>query len=258
MILLVMSATLLTNCGYSQTPQKEETVRVFIDPSDKIKGRQKNEVRQEIYAKSNNLSPGSRIILTKIEAPDSSDMDNRDEVILITRPDTTKPYPSMPKDCPTWTKTIKECEMENDAVEKKIKEFEEHLSGSLDSLLNSPEMEYSPIVEALPELPNDMCDSSCHLWIVSDMIQNSTFLSLYKKPIRSFDSLESEIEWDWGFPTEMEGSSVRIWRINRCRSSKEAEIQKSDEYKSFWNDYFTRVTGSKLSEDDWTPVPSGC
>ncbi|MDE2834023.1 MAG: hypothetical protein OXM02_05830 [Bacteroidota bacterium] len=136
------------------------------------------------------------------------------------------------------------------------------ISVEFDSVLHSPRIEQSPIIESLAwdfdmEFEDDehnanVCSKSCDVWIVSDMMQNSSFASFYDS-VPSFEAVNNDIEWEFGYGKGLKDAQVTIWQLNRCPADG-GNVQRTTEFKAFWDDYFNRAAGSKAA---WKTLPPG-
>ena len=238
--LLIVCVTLIAT-GCDQQPSdslgemSEDTVYILVDHSDTIRVERRDELKRQIRERvEDDLRPNARIILTKIDNQSSLDTTMHER----------------PKYKCDYNKDI--CE----EIGKQIRVFETRLFKSIDRLFENPEISQSPIIESLAALPGiTACDSSCHLWIISDMLQRSDLINFYNG-IPSFQEAKSDIEWESGFPV-IDSSGVKIWQLNRCQSEGK-EIQTNPKFGAFWEKYFDHITSSDgVWKNNTIPVTSG-
>ena len=229
-------------------PQKETNVRVlriFMDPSDPLDDNQVSRLKDEILSKVDSMDSGSEIVLTRIKGLYPPDTTNQEE-INIEKPDATSPLPPPGSVGCQLNHEREECEKAEEEAKEKLRVFKKNLSSSLDSLLSSEKMEWSPLVEVLGLHENNECDSSCHLWIVSDMLQHSPFLSFYKEAVPSFKDISGRLR----HASKSVYSNITIWQIERCQSKGgEIQVEQKNQLRDFWNTYFDQVADRKF--DKW-------
>ena len=239
-VLILVSATLASDHSHGQASQGEnegDSVLVFIDHSNKINDDQIEWLMtSDFFVKIDALPPHSKIVLTEIN--DGQDSSRTARKIHIKRPK----YEREDEEC---RRIIESCVPKG--TEQKFKKV---LEDSLTSLLKKPEeMDRSPIFRGLASPKNNTCDSSsCHLWVISDMLEYSDLANFYES-IPNFQDLKNRIGDHWGFPEKT--TNIIIWRLKRC-PSEGGEKQDSEEFKTFWNHYSDHVTGN---EAEWKFIP---
>jgi len=129
--------------------------------------------------------------------------------------------------------------------------FDLELKSHLVSLLKSEPNDSSPILKVLGSLDQNMCDDDrCnHLWVISDMLENSSEFNFYESVPKLEDDMRTII-FHYGFPEKID--STTIFRINRC--GDDLKVQSSNNFETFWNNYFFHVTGNKPK---WIYLPTG-
>jgi len=132
-------------------------------------------------------------------------------------------------------------------VENLETEFQDHLI----DLMKTQPRDDSPILQTLKSIDYLVDDEIIdQLFIVSDMLENSSLIDVYDSAMPNFESAKNEIKRGVGFPEKIQTSTVFL--LNRC--GDEGEIQQSAQFISFWNDYFSYIGDS---QPIWEDIPSG-
>jgi len=231
--------------------EKQKRIVIVVDASSKIRDYSmhiaKDEIEKSIF--SIHYNRPVEIIITELGKDDRSN-----KTTPLRRPDTG--FDQRPLACsPECNKFIESCISETEyeqikkKYEEKIKIFQTELEDRLNESIKTPPTDNSPILQTLKLL--DIGDKIFdELWVVSDMLENASIIDMYDLPIPIFEDIKNKIEQVYGFP-EKKGSTT-VFLLNRCGDG--GEIQKTNPFKSFWEDYFSHVTDNKPI---WKYIPSG-
>jgi len=146
-----------------------------------------------------------------------------------------------------------EYEQNKKKYEEEIKIFQTGLEDRLNESIKTPPTDNSLILQTLKSLDYNIEDETFdryRLWVVSDMLENSSVIDMYDLPIPIFEDIKNKIERIYGFPEKI--GSTTVFLLNRCGDG--GEIQETNPFKSFWEDYFSHVTDNKPI---WKDIPSG-
>ena len=212
-------------------------IAFIIDPSHEINMSQRVDLKREFEEILQSVEPCQRSHLSIIVDQDSLNTARR-KIIKVVSPD----RPS--QGCNRFRSACK-------SIERKWENYPKSIINHLDGFLSSGSIESSPIIEILGLIDHQICQLGCHhVWIVSDMLQHSSLLSMYET-IPDFQTIKRKIEKNYGFPETFQNSSIKIWQLGRSLTDG-GEIQELDQFQEFWNQYFNLVNGSKPT---WEYVP---
>jgi len=125
--------------------------------------------------------------------------------------------------------------------------FEDHLS----NLMKTQPSDDSPILQTLKSIDYIVDDEKIdQLYIVSDMLENSSLIDMYDSEIPDFEGAKDEIRRGYGFPEKT--ATTTVFLLNRCGDA--GEIQQTGPFMSFWDDYFSYIMGD---QPIWEHIPSG-
>ncbi len=218
------------------------TVRIVVDHSDVLDAYQVREVKNRLLDRLYATPALSRkikhtIILSQVretETPEKTDS----LAVRHTFPRRTCPWYQWP--CKS---------LEQDSLLARYA-----IESTIDSLVRRPPTRKSYILRSLALPQVKPCKTSCILWIMSDMLENSGWGSFYPpNNIPQFSAVRNQIRRQWGLPENLQGSTSVIFKLNRC-STEGGNAQSAPEYEEFWNAYFMYVTGN---EPDWVDISIG-
>jgi len=251
-ISLSVANVLGQECPSPTQSGKSIRTAIVIDPSSEISKNSRSNAQSEISNTIDSINRNNGLVLISTEIKNGHLSDATFH---------KRPMFKIPVKAPLWCdvkckRLFGKCTTEDEFNDLKsefnddLMGFEEELQSYLDSLFNSPSTGKSPILNALNSLDHKICDEECdQLWIISDMLENSEIFNFYESIPKFADDLRTIIDQS-GFPEKI--SHTTIFRINRC--AKVLELQNSEEFKAFWNDYFTHITGNK---PNWKYLPTG-
>jgi len=247
-----------TSSDHSECPPSQQggsvSIRtaILIDPSSQISDYQIETAKSEIS-----------------DAIGSYDLNDLDLLEVITAKLGDRPFTdttSLKKPILEYDRPVEDCNcdrMNERCVSKdvylnwkyrsfdaEVDTFGAEIKSNHDSLLKSEPNDSSQILKVLGSLDQNMCDDECsQLWVISDMIENSSEFNFYESVPKLEDDMRTII-FHYGFPEKID--STTIFRINRC--GDDLKIQTSNNFETFWNNYFFHVTGNK---PNWKNFPTG-
>ena len=198
-----------------------------------------------------------KVIITKLRNHDQS------STVILERPlsklytDNSRSLRCSSECSAIWEDCISENEYVNisKAYDEEIEEFNRKFEDHLSNLMKTQPSDDSPILQTLKSIDYIEDDEIFdQLYIVSDMLENSSLFDMYDSAIPDFEDAKNRIHRGYGFPERFpkKTATTTIFLLNRCGDA--GEIQQTNPFTSFWDDYFSDIMSDQPT---WKYIPSG-